>query len=134
MTATTIVLIEVTDPKVFYYLCIYDVCTCVYACACVYIECLILYLICDVLYIWGQIKFVSFFLFVSIVCIDSLLLDCILHHTSTSTRPFSDIFLHVDHFKLDTFSQHLIHQCTSLNYATIAIGDTLVSEPCSILI
>ena len=39
MIATTIVLIEVTDPKVYYYFCIYDVClcTCVYACVCVYI-------------------------------------------------------------------------------------------------
>ena len=28
MIATTIVLIEVIDPKVYYYLCIYDVCLC----------------------------------------------------------------------------------------------------------
>ena len=46
MIATAIVLIEATDPKVYYYFCIYDVC----------VHCLMSNFV-SVLYIWGQIKF-----------------------------------------------------------------------------
>ena len=64
MIATIIVLIEVTDPKVYYYFIIFVFMMYVYTHVSMHVlvctvYCLksILYLICDALYIWGQIKF-----------------------------------------------------------------------------
>ena len=84
MIATIIVLIEVTDPKVYYYFIIFVSMMFVYVCVSMHVrvctllnnnnttlliffKCIMLYLICDVLYIWGNIKFLLLLLILKIL-------------------------------------------------------------------